>query len=74
MNNAHINQLMHTLKFEYVSMSFSLCNVKLKRNLNELSDLVKAFNPPWKREILKCTSLDSTLQYVSFKKMTFFQL
>lgn len=49
MNNAHINQLMHTLKFEYVSIPFSLCNIKLKRNLNELSDFVKAFNPPSER-------------------------
>lgn len=49
MNNAHVNQLMHTLKFEYVSIPFSLCNIKLKRNLNELSDFVKAFNPPSER-------------------------
>lgn len=40
---------MHTLKFEYVSIPFSMCNVKLKRNLNELSDFVKAFNPPSER-------------------------
>lgn len=49
MNNAHVNQLMHTLKFEYVSIPFSLCNIKLKRNLNELSDFVKTFNPPSER-------------------------
>lgn len=49
MNNAHVNQLMHTLKFEYVSIPFSLCNIKLKRNLNELSDFVRAFNPPSER-------------------------
>lgn len=71
MNNAHVNQLMHTLKFEYVSIPFSLCNIKLKRNLNELSDFVKAFNPQSESLFKNAPLLIQQIQYVSLKNDIF---